>query len=249
MYVYAYRVLWTCWIRNGTEFTDESFVDACLWKAGQEDTFMLNYSAKQQQIPFVWLCFCTSRGEYAFHFCFVFPIPPVFCTSQPIILHTYFSGFISTLCFICTSVHFEASWNAILNLYLKKKRGKTSELILTLCGLSLILKVMNELRTKRIRDSPDFDNHIKRHRAKREGGREGWAEATTPCSAFVKKWRDCEELTAWAVLKEECKIQSDKQDIMTPNVVWALAMDCLTSSQASDYDPVLFSLPAELSKC
>lgn len=31
---------------------------------------------------------------------------------------------------------------------------------------------MNELRTKRIRDSPDFDNHIKRHRAKREGGRE-----------------------------------------------------------------------------
>lgn len=154
---------------------------------------------------------------------------------------------------IMLHLHISPLWSILKcyfkSLFKKKKRGKTSELILTLCGLSLILKVMNELRTKRIRDSPDFDNHIKRHRAKREGGREGWAEATTPCSAFVKKWRDCEELTAWAVLKEECKIQSDKQDIMTPNVVWALAMDCLTSSQASDYDPVLFSLPAELSKC
>lgn len=51
------------------------------------------------------------------------------------------------------------------------------------------------------------------------------------------------------LLKEECKIQNDKQDITAPNVVWALAINCLTSSEASAYDPLLFSLPAGLSKC
>lgn len=51
------------------------------------------------------------------------------------------------------------------------------------------------------------------------------------------------------MLKEEWKIQSDKQDIMAANIVQALAINCLTSSQASPYDPVLFHLPAESSKC
>lgn len=44
---------------------------------------------------------------------------------------------------------------------------------------------------------------------------------------------------------EECKIQSDKHGIMTLNVVWAVAIICLTSSQPSAYDPALLSLPAE----
>lgn len=32
---------------------------------------------------------------------------------------------------------------------------------------------------------------------------------------------------------------------MTPNIVWALAIICLTLSQPSAYDPVLFSFLAE----
>lgn len=47
------------------------------------------------------------------------------------------------------------------------------------------------------------------------------------------------------MLREECKIQSDKKGILTPNVAWAWAIIFLTSSQASAYDPVLLSLTAE----
>lgn len=47
------------------------------------------------------------------------------------------------------------------------------------------------------------------------------------------------------MLREECRIQSDKQAFVTPDVERAAAVICLTSSQASAYDPVLFSLSAE----
>lgn len=47
------------------------------------------------------------------------------------------------------------------------------------------------------------------------------------------------------MLREECKIQSDKKGILTSNVAWAWAIIFLTSSQASAYDPVLLSLTAE----
>lgn len=50
------------------------------------------------------------------------------------------------------------------------------------------------------------------------------------------------------MLREECKIQSDKQGLLTPNVVWALAIICLSSSQASAYDPLLLSLPVEFTQ-
>lgn len=167
--------------------SDESLVDAWLWQTGWEDIFLLNYWVDQQQI-------CC-------HLCDCVVVPPeenmppglvlcLFVFFQP--AHFSPHPFLRIYQHIMLHLHISPRWS-FLKCYFKSliknppagKRGKkeTSVLTLTLCGLSSILKVMNEPRTQRIWNSPDFDNHIKRHESQ-EGGRKrrlSWSHHSPLC--------------------------------------------------------------------
>lgn len=106
--------------------------------------------------------------------------------------------------------------------------------MLTLGGTVLILKVRYELKMRWKTCFPDSDSNRKRHSSQ---GRE--AGATRPASA--SPFRILQHVPRW---KKRKKIQSNKQDVLTNNTVWALAAACLASSQASVYDSLLLRLPA-----
>lgn len=88
----------------------------------------------------------------------------------------------------------------------------------------LISKVTYELKTRWKACFPVFDSNRKRHSSQ---GREGRATIPPPTLPF----RILQHVLRW---KKESKIQNDKQDILTNNTARALAVACLTSSQASD---------------
>lgn len=157
---------------------------------------------------------------------------------QHIMLHLHISTVWSSL--KCYS-------KSLIRNQLAKRVKRNGELKLTLCGLSLILKVMNELRTQSNKNKRFSWLWHSYKETQEPRGREGGRAQPKPPLPALPLWRsgDTEKLTAWAVLKEEGKIQSDKQGSLTPNVAWAPAIICLTSSQTSAYDPMLFSLPAE----
>ena len=79
------RVLWTQveMAGSGAGYTDENFVDAWLWKAGWNDTFILNYLANQQQIS--WhLCSVFVPPEYASLYFFFIPLSQFSASVSPL---------------------------------------------------------------------------------------------------------------------------------------------------------------------
>lgn len=83
-----------------------------LWKAGRNDTLMLNYSTNQQQQQICWNVRDVSPPppqKGICHSVFFNPSITVFCISQPFILYTYFSGMIYQ--HIMLQLHISPLWS------------------------------------------------------------------------------------------------------------------------------------------
>lgn len=98
------------------------------------------------------MCLSCQRGIC--HYVFFNPSITAFCNSQPFILHTYFSGLIHQHTMLHLHICPLRSPLKCYSKYLIKtqptenEEKRAGELKLTLCGLSLILKVINDSRTQ-----------------------------------------------------------------------------------------------------
>lgn len=98
------------------------------------------------------MCLSCQRGIC--HYVFFNPSITAFCISQPFILHTYFSGLIHQHTMLHLHIcplrsPLKCYWKYLIKTQpTENEEKRAGELKLTLCGLSLILKVINEPRSQ-----------------------------------------------------------------------------------------------------